>query len=193
MDNSPDRSTGHGIGLHQGLNGDAGNKLGANRSDLRFRQLGVSRPASFPSRVHDVVVCGSSKQMGGIAAERVVAGMANIQARGERSLGQLVSKTMRLDSGMTGGIETAISTRSSARFPGPAFVRPAPVNLFPETFDGISPYWHKSPVQKGDPRSLAVLVEGTRCGALGVIYEKSADHIGPLDNQSITHDREGVK
>ena len=136
MDNSRDCRAGNRIGSCKRCDSRAGSKLGADGAYLFCRQFGVSRPASFSNRVHDVVLCSSSKHMGGVATRMVVTGMASIQVRGKRSIDQLVGKTMRLDRGRS-GIETTISAGSNACFPGPAFTGATNVYFRPEAFNEI--------------------------------------------------------
>lgn len=152
--------------------------------------------SALGNTVSPVIHIRAGEQMPWVTAWRTVAIMEHVQTGRDGSFDQFIGEAMSLDSRFMGNTEPTISPLGSVGQPGPALIRAANVHLFPEAFAQGSAFVgssHVSPFQKGDPLSLAVLVEGTRCGALGVMYEKSANHIGSLDGGMVTQVGSGVK
>lgn len=161
------------------------------RNALRMSPRTMPFPARIPafsSSIPLVIQVCAGPQMRGVATGRVIAVVENIQAGGDGTFDQLVSHAVCTDRFFMSRIESAISIGLAGK-PGPTFIWPALVNLRPEAFfrwfSGIDTFRHVVSPKKGDPLSLAVLVKGTRYGALGVRYENSANHIGSLDTHTI--------
>lgn len=95
--------------------------------------------ATFVMHILCVVGLCAKKEMGWIAARRIVAYMANVHAVWYRSISKFPSNTAgdRAFVASTFSLahrEVSVSMRPATCLPLPAFVRAAPVYLFPETF-----------------------------------------------------------
>lgn len=93
----------------------------------------VTRVAVLLNAIGHVLALRSEKQMSRVAARRIVAAVANVEAAMDGSVHKLEGESMRPHNGMRSRVEVAIALPHSASDPRPAASRAArPIDLRPE-------------------------------------------------------------
>lgn len=112
---------------------------GTNRANFVVRQLEISGVSALLDHVGDVVRVGPEKEVGRIAARRIVAAVADEQTIWDLSVGDFPDHSVRPTASATPACsapdcEEAVALRATRGQPRPALIGTATLNLGPESF-----------------------------------------------------------